>query len=50
MSKLDVNKMMAKNLDFLAKYGIKSIQLGSTTYKKDKNNELKVTKKRKRTK
>jgi hypothetical protein len=44
--KLNADKMVMNNLDFLAKFGIKSIQIGNTNYKKKGKNTLEITTKK----
>ena len=42
-NKLDADKMMLNNLNFMEKFGIKSIQIGSTNYKKKGKSALEIT-------
>ena len=42
-NKLDADRMMLNNLSFMGKFGIKSIQMGSTNYKKKGKSALEIT-------
>lgn len=46
MKKLNPDKMMMNNLDFLSKFGINSIQIGNTNYKKKGKSTLEITTKK----
>lgn len=46
-TKLNSDKMMMDNLSFMERFGIKSIQIGNTSFKKAGKSTLEITTKRK---
>ena len=43
MKKLNADKIMLQNLNFMEQFGIKSVQMGNTNYKKKGKSSLEIT-------